>query len=279
MLDVLVDALIDSLKVFILSIIIFLILSFIEDKFSKLISKHKKTTPILWYLTGLIPQCGVSVVCADLYHKRHITVGTLMAVFFACSDEALPILLSDKDKVLMILPLILIKFIGGFILGYLVDFIISKQKITDCSEEVQVGCCHGHHHQSKLHKHFLHPLDHSLKIFIYVFIMNLIFGSLIYYVGEETVINFLADKKMLTPIICCLVGLIPNCASSVIICELFLLDSIPFAALVGGLCVNAGLGFLYLFRFKNERTNVLKMILCIFIYSLFISYIVLLCGN
>lgn len=276
MIDVLLDALIDSLKVFGFSIVIFLVLSFFEERFAKIITKHKKATPIIASLTGLIPQCGVSVVAADLYHKRHITVGTLLALFFACSDEALPILLTDKDKIIMVIPLLIIKFIGGFLLGYFIDFIISKPKINEeVVESIDVSYCHTHHHKNKLHKHFLHPLDHSLKIFLYVFVMNILFGMLIYYVGEDTIINFMIDKKIFTPIICCLVGLIPNCASSVIICELFLLNSIPFAALVGGLCVNSGLGFLYLFKYKDERINVLKMISIILLYSLIISYIIL----
>ena len=124
MLDIFLDSLLDSLKVFGIAFIINFILSFIEAKVSALFQRHKKISPLLGASAGLIPQCGISIVAADLYRKEHITIGTLVAVFFACSDEALPILFSDVEKLKFILPLIIIKFIFGFILGFLLDFCI-----------------------------------------------------------------------------------------------------------------------------------------------------------
>ena len=276
MIDVVIDALIDSGKVFLIAIIIYILLSFIEEKFSRLLTTKKNVSPIIGSALGLIPQCGISVVSADLFHKRHISVGTILAIFFACSDEALPILLSDNEKAVMIIPLIIIKFIGGFILGYAIDFIISKKEVRkDNIEDIHVGCC-GHkidnHNDKKFNKHFLHPVIHSLKIFGYVLVMNLLFGFMVYFIGEEKISSFLAQHYLLTPLFSCMVGLIPNCASSVLICELFLANNISFGALVGGLCANAGLGFLYLFKFKEERKHIIFLIATLFIYALIISY-------
>lgn len=280
MIDVIIDSLIDSAKVFGIAIILYIILSFIEEKISHLLSHHKKTSPILGSAFGLIPQCGISVVAADLYHKHHISVGTILAIFFACSDEALPILLSSKEKLYMVIPLIIIKFMGGFILGYIVDFFISKQELSkEEIEDIHIGCCRheiDNHNENIVYKHFIHPILHSFKIFMYVLIMNLIFGFLIYFIGEENIMEFFSGNFWFTPILTCLVGLIPNCASSVLICELFLTNGIPFGALVGGLCVNAGLGFLYLLKFKEDRKNVISLILILFFYSLIISYLIML---
>ena len=126
MLEVLLDALIDSLKVLLVVFIMYILISFFEKKLADKISKKSKFSVLLGALFGLIPQCGFSVIAADLYLKRHITMGTLVAVFIACSDEALPIFLSSSDKFLMALPLLGSKFIVAFLVGFLIDAIYTK---------------------------------------------------------------------------------------------------------------------------------------------------------
>ena len=282
MLDVLLDALIDSLKVLAIAFVIYIILSFFEEKIARLLEKHRKISPILGATAGLIPQCGVSVVAADLYIKERITMGTLFAVFFACSDEALPILFSEPSKILYTIPLLLTKFILGFSLGYLIDVIYRKtlniEEITD-SEHIK-GCCghdiSNHENESKLHEHLIHPLLHSLKIFAYVLIVNIVFGIIIYYVGEENILSFLSQSTYLTPLVCALVGLIPNCASSVLISELFILGGIPFGALVTGLAVNAGLGAIYLLKNKKTIKDVLILEGILLLSAILTGYITIL---
>ena len=126
MLDVLLDALIDSLKVLAIAFILYVLLSFFENKLVSLLEKHKKLSPLFGSTVGLIPQCGLSVVASDLYIKEKISLGTIFAVFFACSDEALPILFSSKDGLIYARPLLGIKFIGGFLIGFLIDTIYRK---------------------------------------------------------------------------------------------------------------------------------------------------------
>ena len=276
MLDVFLDALLDSLKIFGIAFIIYFIFSFVHDKVTSLFQKHKKISPMVGSLCGLIPECGISIVGADMYKKEEISMGTILAIFFTCSDEALFILLGDYHKMIYVLPLLLIKFIFGFIFGYMIDFFYKKQEIKKEEKELKLDCCeHEHHHEKHtwIDEHLLHPLFHCLKIFGYVFFINLVFGILIYYITEDTILSFLGTNKALGPLFAGIVGLIPNCASSVLMSKLFLLDGLSFGALITGLSVNSGLGILYLLRFKETRKNALWMTLILLTYSLMLGYI------
>ena len=249
-----------------------------EWKVSKILSKNNKVSPLLGATAGLIPQCGVSVVAGDLYIKEHITTGTLLAVFFACSDEALPLMFTNSSKMIYVIPLLLIKVIFGFVLGFVVDLIIKKRELKKVNEELHVGCCHHHiddEEENKWHKHLVHPLLHSLKIFVYVFIINIIFGTIVYFVGEDLISSFLKTNEYLSVLLSAVIGLIPNCSSSVIITKMFVSGGLAFGALISGLCVNAGLGFIYLFKTKNKKRSVLKLIGVLFAYSLIVGYLTL----
>lgn len=285
MLEVFIDALIDSAKVLIVLIFVNIFISFFEVKISKKIKKDNKLSPLYASLFGIIPQCGVSVVGADLYVKRHITIGTLIALFLACSDEAIPLLLGSlNQKSLYIIPLIITKIIVGFVVGFLVDFVLTKRKkevvshLENCQhhDEVHVGCCHHHidEDENKWREHLIHPLFHSLKLFIYILIINIIFGVIIYYVKEETISNFIISNRYIAPIFATIVGLIPNCVSSVILVELFLLNNLSFGALVAGLLMNAGLGVIVLLKNKDMKKDIIFIVLLNFIISILVGYLV-----
>lgn len=279
MLDLLIDALLDSLKVLGFSFIIYFILSFFEDKISHLFQHHKRVSPIIGAAAGLIPQCGISVVASDLYLKEHITIGTLFAVFFACSDEALPILISDINKAIYVIPLLLMKIVFGFGFGYLLDLFVKnkKEEIEIDEEEIHIGCCHHEidHETSKLMTHLVHPLLHSLKIFIYVLIVNIIFSLIVYFIGENNIVSFLSTNPYLTPIFAAIIGIIPNCASSVLLCEVFISGGIPFGALFTGLCMNAGLGLVYLLKNKKSWKSILILEGYLLITSVALGYIII----
>ena len=272
MIDVIIDAIIDSLKVLVVVIIMNVIISFFEGKLANKINKDLKSSSLVGATIGIIPQCGFSIVASDMYQKKRITLGTLIAVFIATSDEALPIILSSQDKILSVIPLILVKLIVGFIVGILVDFIINKinrpisfdDALVNTDEVIHKGCCshtieeHGTTKKVFIKDHFLHPFIHSLKIFIYVLVINFIFGTIVYLVGEDTISNFLTRFKYLTPLISSLIGLIPNCASSVIVTNLYVQGSIAFGSAIAGLITNAGLGLAFLFKEKkNIKVNLL----------------------
>lgn len=285
--DVLLDALIDSLKVFGAALVIYFIVSFFENKIVKLLEKKSKASPLFGAAFGLVPQCGIGVVAGDLYVKHHVTMGTIIALFLACSDEALPIMLSSPEGLKTILPLIAIKFVVGFVVGFVVDMFEKKERrvvsvhIEHCDHnfdnDVHIGCC-GHQieeekTESFFRKHLLHPLKHSLKIFLYVLVMNVILGTLLYFLkGEEFLTNLLASSKWTAPAISILVGMIPNCAASVVITTLFIEGGISFGACVAGLLMNAGLGLLFLFKEKNAIKSNLKIVLIMTITSLVVGY-------
>ena len=272
--EVILDSLLDSLKVLVFVFVFNVIFSFIESYFSKKLSHKSKLNPLTGSLFGLIPQCGVSVISADLYAKDHLTLGTIIAIFITCSDEAIPIILSNSETALSVIPLILIKLFIGLAVGFLVDFINKKsiEHVHDhhnhCEheEEIQIGCCHheiNNEKERKVKKHLLHPILHSLKLFLYIFVINFIFGTIIYLVGEQTFVSFLQNNKYFTPLYATIIGLIPNCASSVIVTNLYINGSISFGATLAGLIVNAGLGLVVLLKNKKmiKKTIVIMTIL------------------
>ncbi|MGI6377929.1 MAG: putative manganese transporter [Bacilli bacterium] len=278
MIDALLEALMDSLKVLALAFVMFILLSFIENALVQYLKKSKKVGPLMGALAGIVPQCGISVVASDLYIKKAISVGTLIAVFIACSDEALPILLSSPKWYYGFI-LLGIKFVAGFLVGVVVDLIYFRNKETltnpEVSEsEVHIGCC-GHRigdKENPLHSHLIHPLVHSLKIFIYVLLINIGFALIIYYIGEDSILNFLETNKYLTPLFSIIVGFIPNCASSVILTEFYLVGGMPFSALVAGLTVNAGLGMAYLLKDRKAVKNFPLIIGVLTLTALILGY-------
>lgn len=284
MLEVFLDALIDSLKVLAVIFVFNFIFTFFEKRIAKKINNKSKLNPLLGALFGLVPECGFSVVASDLYLKNHITMGTLVAVFIACSDEALPIFLSNPSKIIMILPLLAIKFVIGFIVGFLVDVFLTKDKKNieehhehcEHEESVHIGCCHHNieeeENESKFHEYVLHPLIHSLKLFAYVLVINIVFGMVVYFVKEDNIATFLKQSEYLTPLFSTLVGLIPNCASSVIISKLYLANQINFGSCIAGLICNAGLGFVFLFKDKKSIKNTMKILLIVMLTALIVGY-------
>ena len=279
------DTLLDSLKVLAFAFAIYLLLSFFEEKIAKLLEKNKKWGPAFGSLFGAIPQCGISVVGADLYLHKHITMGTIIAIFIACSDEALPIFFSAWDsKWWAIFPVLGIKMALALLVGLGVDLLISKAHKKEVDEHLEschgnpghhVGCC-GHEiegeEENPWKEHLLHPLLHSLKIFLYAYVISFLFGLLILGIGEEKVFAFLGSNRYLSPLFAVIVGAIPNCASSVILSEIYLSGGLPFGALLAGLSFNAGLGPLYLFKNKTEwKKSLLVMGICL-LASLAIGY-------
>ncbi len=299
----LLHALLDSLKVFPFLILLYIIIEVVEEKVST--SKHfvkytnGKYATVVGAGLGLIPQCGFSVVASDLYSKRYIKMGTMLAIFIATSDEALPIILSNPEKAYLIFPLLAIKFVYALIVGYGVDFVanlIYKKKTVveivppaehehkheheheheDTHEDEISGCC-GHNVEGKrntLKKFFVHPLIHSLKIFVYIFIVNAVLEVLIHYLGEEAIVNFMQSVTYLQPLIVPLVGLIPNCASSVLITQLLIIDGITFGSAVAGLCVNAGIGLAVLFKQNKNIKQNLSVLAILYLSSVALGYII-----
>lgn len=273
--DIIFDALKDSALAFLFVLLVHVLISFFDTKIESFLTKRRKTGVVFGSLFGLIPQCGTSVLGADLYIKKYISLGTLVAVFLSCSDEAfISILTSGSSKTIMILPLIGLKFSIGVLVGILIDLIYRKQELSSDTPIVEDHECHIHHHENTgIHKHLIHPLIHSLQILAYILVINLVIGFIIGFVGEENFMNFMVSSKYLSPLYCSIIGLIPNCASSLLITELFLDGAIPFGALLSGLLVNSGLGMMLLLKNIKTAKNVLLIIGICFLVAIISGYL------
>ena len=271
LLDILQDSILDSSKVFFLALIIFIIFSLFEHKLVSFFKKQNKLSPLIGASLGLIPECGVSVVTARMYSFSFISTGTIFAVFFASSDEALTILFTNSKTIPSGLLLMGIKLSCGFLFGFLIDLFL-KRKLNDFDESK----IHKYGDENNLEKYLIHPFLHALEIFFYVFAVSLIFGIVIYLIGEEKIYHFLEINKYSSVLYSSIIGFIPNCASSVLITNLYINNGIPFAALVSGLCMNSGIGVLYLLKCKRSFKAKSFIILSLFILSNVVGYVILL---
>lgn len=247
----------DSIKLIPFLFIAFLIIELIEHKLSnkskKIISKSGKFGPVLGSLLGLIPQCGFSVVATNLYVTRIVSLGTLISIYLSTSDEMLIILLTKNASMSTILPLLGVKFLVGMISGFIIDFTLRNKKKTketfNICEDEHCGC----EHEENL---FKASLIHTLKTFIFIFIATFIITYVFELFGEEYLSKLLLKDTLLSPFITSLIGLIPNCASSVILTELYLSNSINFASIISGLLTGSGVAILVLFKSnKNLKEN------------------------
>lgn len=265
--EIVLDAFLDTLKVFPFLVVIYILIEFIEQKTS-FTRNHKilqgNLAPLIGSATGLVPQCGFSVMVAKLYDKGLIRTGTFLAVLLSTSDEALIILLSSGQNAMYVMPVIVIKLIIGVGVGYLVNFIFTAEKLQEAGpEEIHAYSC-GREHEGKsdFKVFFLNPLLHSLLIAFYLLVVNLIFGFIIKAVGEDKIASSLMiGGAYWQPFITALIGLIPNCASSVVITQAFIDKGILFGSCIAGLCANAGLGLVVLFRnTKKIKRNIVFVI-------------------
>lgn len=275
MTDVLLDAVVDTLKVLPFLLVIYIVIELIEHKTSVFANRkilQGGLSPLIGSAAGLIPLCGFSVMAAKLYDKKYIRTGTLLAVFIATSDEAIILLLSDVTNVKAlssVLPLLIIKFLLAVVVGYAATALLRSEKVakTLTEEPAEYACGHEHAEDSPLQIYFLTPLAHALKIALYLLVINLVFGIVIYYAGEENIANTLGVGIYLQPLITAAVGLIPSCASSVILTQAYLGGIITFGSMAAGLVVNAGMGFMILLKnFKRIRQN-LALIAAMFALS------------
>ena len=270
--DCIVDGLIDTLKLLPYLLITFIVLEFIEHKLSKknqkLLTKNKKYGPILGGLLGALPQCGFSAVAANLFSARIITIGTVIAVFLSTSDEMLPIMISERVDILLLIKILGFKIIIGILIGLIIDLIYHKKEDTkiDNIEEI----CEHDHCSCKEDGIILSSIKHTLKIGLFILIANLLINIIIFKIGEDSLANLLLKGNILTYFISSLIGLIPNCAGSVIITELYLSNLITLGTMLAGLLTGSGIGILLLFRTnKDLKENIIVLLTIYFVGVIF----------
>ncbi len=251
--DVIVETLIDSFKLLPFLFVTFLIIELFEHKLNNkskdLVSKSGKYGPLLGSLFGIIPQCGFSVCATNFYTTRIISLGTLIAVYLATSDEMIPILIAERAPLKLLIIILILKFIIGILIGYIIDLIYRKEK------KVNYHICKDEH--CDCDEKFLKAVcKHTINIFIFILICTLIINLVMHYWGSNFLENILLKDNILSLFITSLIGLIPNCGGSVILTELFLNNAISFAALMSGLLSASGIAILVLFKTnKNKKEN------------------------
>lgn len=256
--------------------------------------------PLVGAATGLIPQCGFSVMAAKFFEQKYITVGTLLAIFMATSDEAFILMLSSGEGAKYVLPMLATKIIVGIAVGYAADGLLRlvgyrqvrvemlqtengqpnttheifiQRYLEEKDVEVRCSCGRSHDGDAAWKNYLLYPFLHTLKVGAFIFLVNFLLTAIIHTVGEATFASFMQANILLQPFITSLVGLIPNCASSVVITESLLSGAISFGSCAAGLCANAGMGFVVLLRNVRQWKRNLAMIATCYLVSVIIGLI------
>jgi hypothetical protein len=262
--EVILDTIVDSLKLIPFLLVAFLIIELLEHKLNNktknIITKSKKVGPIIGSLLGVIPQCGFSVMATNLYITRIITLGTLISIYLSTSDEMLIIMISEKVEISLILKILLIKIFFGIVYGLIIDKIINKKKKD---KETNYELCDEEHCDCN-HSILLSAIKHTLHITLFIFIITLIINTIFTLLGDNYLSKILLNNSILSPFITSLIGLIPNCAASVILTELYLNSTISLGALIGGLLTSSGSSLLVLIKNNKNKKENLSIILLLY---------------
>ena len=293
MLEIIEETLIDAVKLLPFLFITYLIMEYIEHKMGhktkSAIKKSGKWGPIIGSILGVFPQCGFSVSATNLYAGRVITLGTLIAVYLSTSDEMLPIFISEAVSPVIILKILGIKLIIGMIAGVILDLFVNLiiknknkkivQQNEEDSEEDEIGhMCeeeHCHCNESGILKSAIH---HTLSILVFIVLITFIINIVVYFVGEETIAGWILNKPVIGPVIASLIGLIPNCAASVIITNMYLENVISLGSMISGLLTGAGVGLAVLFKTNSKIKENIGIIILLYAIGVISGIIIDLIG-
>ena len=256
--DIIIDTLIDTLKLVPFLFIAFLLIELFEHKFSKksieVVESSGKYGPILGSILGIIPQCGFSVMATNLYVTRLITLGTLISIYLSTSDEMLPILISEKAEFSLIIKILLIKLFIGMLAGFIIDKIFKVKK-----EKKNYDICEEEHCHCK-ESIIISSLKHTLNIVVFILLINFILNICFNYLGQDYLSKILLKDSFFGPFISSLFGLIPNCGASVMLTELYINNAINFGSLISGLLTGSGIAIMILFKTNKHFLENLKIV-------------------
>lgn len=261
------DAIADSVSLLPFLFIIFVFIELFEHYFSKKVVSFlrysEKIGPVIGAVCAIVPQCGFSVVASVLYVKKFISAGTLIAVYIATSDEAIPIIIAEPSGLGAVIKIIAVKLFLAIFAGYLTDFIIKPKSVlsTDNIDNInEKGCCNHEISGHKILEILWHPVKHTFIIFLFIFAVCLGLNYMFEIVPQETIEKFLLQGSLLQPVAAGIFGLLPNCAVSVLITMMFLKGAISFGSVISGLSSSAGLGLLVLLRKNTEIKDTVLII-------------------
>jgi len=264
MTDVVFDTLIDSIKLVPFLYLTYLAMEFLEHKTSaktkNMVKNSGKAGPVVGALLGAFPQCGFSTVASNLYAGRVITLGTLIAIFLSTSDEMIPVFLSEKVSIVVLLEIVGAKVVIGLIMGFIIDLFVRKKRRTKYDMMSRIGNVCSRDMCGCGKNIWKSALRHSVTVFAYIVVISFALNTVIFLVGEETLGNLILNKPIIAPIIAGLVGLIPNCAASVVITQLYLSGVMSLGAMMAGLLGGAGVGILVLFKENSSLKENLQIL-------------------
>lgn len=266
LIELLLDTLLDLSRIVPFLFVIYLFLEWMENqtehRMERFLERHRRINPLAGTLFGLLPSCGFATAASSLYATGVISAGTLVAVFLASSDEMLSIMLGMQADFSVIAPILGVKLVVGLIAGYGFD-LLSKHRTINVDEFCQRE--HDDHSHGILYSACLHTLQVSLWLMVTIFVINGIVGM----IGEDIIRSFILDHSSQSVLFCGLTGLIPSCASSIILTTMYVDGVIPFSAVCAGLLVNAGTGMIMLYRvnpdFKDNTKILLATLVCGFV--------------
>lgn len=256
MADILFDTVLDSIKILPFLFFTYLLMEFLEhntgNKARERIRHAGQFGPLWGGLLGIVPQCGFSTAASSLYAGRVITVGTLLAVFLSTSDEMLPIMISEAVPMPVMAKILAAKAVIAIISGMAVEFFYVKLlKRQEEEMDIHVVCEEEH---CRCEDGILKSaVKHTVKILFYILLISLVLNLMIGIIGSDTLERLFVGVPVVGELVAALVGLVPNCASSVVITQLYLDGIIGAGEMMSGLLVNAGVGILVLLRLNRDR--------------------------
>ena len=279
LIHILKHSLIDSIKLVPFLFLTYLLMEYLEHRSGEIPERILKRSgqfgSFIGASLGILPQCGFSSAAAGLYSARVISLGTLVAVFLSTSDEMIPIFLSHNLSVSLIIKILFLKLALAIVAGLLTDVVVKaiyKKLAFKQESKIEEFCeredCHCHT------SIFKPALIHTLKVGGFILIITILLNLLIHKIGEDNIANLILNKPILANILSALVGIIPNCASSIIISELYVDKILTAGAMMSGLLINSGVALAVLFRTNRPRKNNLLIALLLFLISVSVGILI-----
>ena len=258
----------------------YLMMEFLEHKAgaktTQLVHRAGKWGPLVGGVAGAVPQCGFSAAASNLYAGRVISLGTLIAIYLSTSDEMLPIMISNQTPGDMILKILALKIIIGMAAGFVIDMICQKKHHHKDAHSHEHEHEHEHEHDHEGHSHIHEMCEHdhcncekgilrsavihTLQITFFILLITFAFEVVLEILGEDVLANLILNRPVLGPVLAGIVGLIPNCASSVVITQLYVEGAMSAGAMMSGLLVGSGVGLLVLFRVNHHKKENFKIL-------------------
>ena len=288
MLDALLDAVLDSIKILPFLFVTYLIMEYLEshteDRVRDLVKRAGWMGPFWGSLLGAVPQCGFSAAASNLYAGRAISLGTLIAIFLSTSDEMLPIMISESVPVTKMMKLLLVKLIIGILCGFVIDgfcHIRSSRKTgqpEDGEDFLIERLCEKEHCQCENGSIISSALKHTLHIILFVFAITVVLNLAFLFLGEERLTAVISSRPVSGMFLSALIGLIPNCGASVLLTQMYLHGVLPASHLIAGLLDGAGVGLLILFRVNPDQKENLHISLLLYLLAVVFGMLIHLLG-